>query len=296
MVSSLEQLEQKRRRSLPALLRRAVKNKRFVFGLLLVVIPIIWAIGAPLLAPHDPFDQNLRTAQFPPFWMEGGSAEFPLGTDFVGRDVFSRLIYGARVSLTVGFGGVTVAMLIGVTLGLIAGFYGGWIETGIMGAVDILLSLPYVLLVVVIAGIFGSSLLNVILIFGIIDFPLFARMTRGEVLRLRDSEFIEAARMVGASEWFILRYHVAPNLIGVLITVATFEIANMILLEAGLGFLGLSVPPTTPSWGNMLAEGRNYLATAWWLANFAGIAIMATTLGTNLLGDWLRDVLEPRTV
>lgn len=154
-------------------------------------------------------------------------------------------------------------------------------------------SLPYILFVVTVAGILGPSLRNVILIFGITDFPLFARMTRGEVLRLRETEFVEAARMIGSPERYILTRHLLPNLIGVIITVATFEMAAMILYEAGLGFLGLSVPPTVPSWGNMLADGRNYLATSWWLATFAGVGILLTTLGINLLGDWLRDVLDP---
>ena len=277
------------------MIARALKHKRFILGIVLILVPFVWAIAAPVLAPGDPFDQDLSIAVLPPVWLEGGSWEYPLGTDFVGRDIYGRLIYGARVSLTVGLGGVLLAIVIGVTLGLIAGYYGGWSETIIMAVVDMLLSLPYLLLVVVVAGIWGSSLRNVILIFGILDFPLFTRMTRGEVLSLRESGFVEAAHMVGASGWFILRHHIVPNLVGVIITVATFEIANMILLEAGLGFLGLSVPPTIPSWGNMLAEGRNYLASAWWLASFAGLAILCTTLGINLLGDWLRDTLDPRS-
>jgi ABC-type dipeptide/oligopeptide/nickel transport system permease subunit len=277
------------------MIARALKHKRFILGIVLILVPFVWAIAAPVLAPGDPFDQDLSIAVLPPVWLEGGSWEYPLGTDFVGRDIYGRLIYGARVSLTVGLGGVLLAIVIGVTLGLIAGYYGGWSETIIMAVVDMLLSLPYLLLVVVVAGIWGSSLRNVILIFGVLDFPLFTRMTRGEVLSLRESGFVEAAHMVGASGWFILRHHIVPNLVGVIITVATFEIANMILLEAGLGFLGLSVPPTIPSWGNMLAEGRNYLASAWWLASFAGLAILCTTLGINLLGDWLRDTLDPRS-
>jgi len=277
------------------MIARALKHKRFILGIVLILVPFVWAIAAPVLAPGDPFDQDLSIAVLPPVWLEGGSWEYPLGTDFVGRDIYGRLIYGARVSLTVGLGGVLLAIVIGVTLGLIAGYYGGWSETIIMAVVDMLLSLPYLLLVVVVAGIWGSSLRNVILIFGVLDFPLFTRMTRGEVLSLRESGFVEAAHMVGASGWFILRHHIVPNLVGVIITVATFEIANMILLEAGLGFLGLSVPPTIPSWGNMLAEGRNYLASAWWLASFAGLAILITTLGINLMGDWLRDTLDPRS-
>ncbi len=278
------------------LIRGAFKSKRFILGLVLVAIPLICMMDASGLAPHDPSAQNLHVAKTPPGWLQGGSWSYPLGTDYLGRDVLSRVIYGSRVSVTVGIGGVALAIAIGVSLGLVAGAYGGWLETVIMAIVDMLLSLPYVLLVVVIAGVFGSSLPNVILIFGISDFPLFARMTRGEVLRLRESGFVEAARMLGVSDWSILLRHLIPNLIGIIVTVATFEAANMILLEAGLGFLGLSVPPTIPSWGNMLAEGRNYLATAWWLAGFAGVALLGTAMGINLLGDWLRDVLDPRSL
>ena len=295
-VNGLQRIEATAQQPFWSALRAALRDRRFVLGAVLVAVPLVWMVGAPFLAPHDPLDQNLKVAKQPPAWMDGGSWDHPLGTDYVGRDVLSRLIYGARVSLVVGLGGVVLAILTGVTLGLVAGAYGGWVETIIMGVVDMLLSLPYVLLVVVIAGVFGSSLINVILIFGISDFPLFARMTRGEVLRLRESGFVEAARMLGANEWTILMKHLIPNLIGVIITVATFEAANMILLEAGLGFLGLSVPPTIPSWGNMLADGRNYLATAWWLANSAGVAVLWTTLGINILGDWLRDVLDPRSL
>jgi ABC-type dipeptide/oligopeptide/nickel transport system permease subunit len=264
-----------------------------LLGAFLVAVPLVGAVGAPWLAPHSPRRQDLRVAELPPSWLEGGQAGYLLGTDYVGRDMLSQLIYGGRVSLTVGFGGVVVAILIGMALGLLAGYYGGWLDVLIMGVVDIQLSIPYLLLVVTVAGVLGPSLLNVILIFGVTDYPLFTRMVRGEVLRLRDSGFVEASQAVGAGQLFIIIRHLIPNLLGVIITVGTFEMAAMILYEAGLGFLGLSVPPTTPSWGNMLAIGRNYLATSWWLATFAGLAIMLTTFGVNLLGDWLRDILDP---
>jgi ABC-type dipeptide/oligopeptide/nickel transport system permease subunit len=282
------------RQTFLAWLARALRrNKGLLLGAILVAFPLVGAVAAPALAPHSPRRQDLRVAELPPSWVEGGRAEYALGTDYVGRDVLSQLIYGGRVSLTVGFGGVALAILIGLTLGLLAGYFGGWFDVAIMGVVDIQLSIPYLLLVVTVAGVLGPSLLNVILIFGVTDYPLFTRMVRGEVLRLRDSGFVEAAQAVGAGQFFIIVRHLIPNLLGVIITVGTFEMAAMILYEAGLGFLGLSVPPTTPSWGNMLAIGRNYLATSWWLATFAGLAIMLTTFGVNLLGDWLRDVLDP---
>jgi ABC-type dipeptide/oligopeptide/nickel transport system permease subunit len=219
---------------------------------------------------------------------------FLLGTDNLGRDMFSRIIYGTRVSLTVGFFGVLIAGSMGMVIGLVAGYVGGRVDNVIMGFINLILALPYLLFVVVIASILGRSLLNVILIFGITDSPIFARTTRGEVLRIRESGYVESAVSIGVRRWRILFDHILPYLIGPLVTVATFEMSGMIFYEAGLGFLGLSVPPSVPSWGNMLSAGRKYLTTSPWIATFPGFAIMLTSLAMNLLGDWLRDVLDPR--
>jgi peptide/nickel transport system permease protein len=270
------------------------RDRSGMIGLALFVLVVFSAVFAAWIAPHDPLEQNLRLAKQPPAWTAEGSIDFPLGTDNLGRDMLSRIIYGARVSLTVGFFGVLIAGSLGMVLGLVAGYTGGRVDNIISGGVNLVLALPYLLFVVVIASILGRSLINVILIFGITDAPIFARTARGEVLRIRESGYVESANSIGASRWRILFDHILPNLIGPLVTVATFEMSGMIFYEAGLSFLGLSVPPSVPSWGNMLSAGRKYLTAAPWIATFPGFAIMLTSLAMNLLGDWLRDVLDPR--
>jgi ABC-type dipeptide/oligopeptide/nickel transport system permease subunit len=194
----------------------------------------------------------------------------------------------------VGFFGVLIAGSLGMVIGMISGYSGGRVDRVIMGLVNLVLALPYLVFVVFIAGVLGRSLLNVILIFGITDAPVFVRVARGEVLRIRESGYVESAVSIGARPLYILFDHILPNLIGPLITLATFEMSAMIFYEAGLGFLGLSVPPDVPSWGNMLEAGRQYLTTQPWIATWPGVAIMLTALGMNLLGDWLRDALDPR--
>jgi ABC-type dipeptide/oligopeptide/nickel transport system permease subunit len=197
-------------------------------------------------------------------------------------------MYGARVSLAVGVGGVGVALALGLVMGLGAGFARGWVDDLLMRLADIQLSLPYLLFIVAVVGVLGPGLRNVVLVFGVAGFPLIARLTRGETLRLRAAAFVEAAVANGASRARIVVRHIAPNLIHVLLVVTTFEMAAIILAEAGIGFLGLSVPPSVPSWGNMLADGRNYLTTAWWIATFPGLAILGTTIGINLVGEAFR--------
>lgn len=270
------------------------RDRSGVIGVILFLIVVVAAVFSPVISPYDPLDQNLRDNKMPPPWSEGGSWDHPFGTDNLGRDTFSRIIYGARVSLTVGFFGVLIAGGLGLVIGSIAGYMGGRLDAAVMGVINLILSLPYLLFVVFIASILGRSLLNVILIFGITDAPIFARVTRGEVLRMRESGYVESAISAGARWPRIIFDHILPNLIGPLITLATFEMSAMIFYEAGLGFLGLSVPPSVPSWGNMLAAGRKYLTSSPWIAAFPGLAIMFTSLGMNLVGDWLRDVLDPR--
>ena len=271
------------------------RDRAALFGLTMIVIVVAMALFAPLLAPHDPLAQDLRASKMPPAWREGGSWDHVLGTDRLGRDQLSRIIYGARVSVTVGFFGAGIALILGMTAGLLAGYFGGWVDGVIMSVVNLLLAVPYLVLVIVVAALLGRSLLNVILLFGVTASPLFARVTRGEVLRLRHSGYVESAVSVGARGGRILVDHIMPNLIGPLVTLATFEMSAMIFYEAGLGFLGLSVPPDVPSWGNLLSIGRESLMAGMpWLTTYPGLAIALTALGMNLFGDWLRDVLDPR--
>ena len=263
-------------------------------GFVLVLTIIAIAVFAPWIAPYGPTEGDFLAARLPPAWMEGGSSAHLLGTDQLGQDVFSRIVYGTRVSLMVGVLGALLAVTIGVTLGMLAGYFGGWFDSLVTGFTNLLLSIPYLVLVIVIATVLGRSLTNVILLFGITGSPIFVRVTRGEVMRLKRLAYVEAAVGLGASATRIIPLHLLPNLVGPLLTLATFEVSAMIFYESGLGFLGLSVPPEVPSWGNMLALGRQFLTIYPWLAVFPGLAIAVTALGINLFGDWLRDALDPR--
>lgn len=270
------------------------RDRAGVIGILIVLSVTVAAVFAPLIAPFDPLDVDFDNSKLPPVWQEGGVVEHFLGTDNLGRDMFSRMIYGARVSLFVSLIGAAIATALGVTIGAIAGYVGGRLDQVMMAPIELVLSLPYLLFVVFIAAIVGNSLTNVILIFGITNSPIFARVTRGEVMRIRQSPYIESAISAGARFWRILFFHIMPNLIGPLITLATFQVSAMIFYEAGLGFIGLSVPPSVPSWGNMLADGRRYLTSYPWLTTIPGLSVVYTSLGMNLLGDWLRDVFDPK--
>jgi ABC-type dipeptide/oligopeptide/nickel transport system permease subunit len=269
-------------------MREAPRRVRLAAGSALVGAVALVAALAPVVAPHPPEAQDLSAARTPPAWLAGGGWSHPLGTDHLGRDVLSRLVYGARVSALVGAGGVGLALALGAAGGLAAGYRRGWLDAALMRLADVQLGLPYLLFVVAVVGVLGPSLRNVVLVLGIADVPLFARLTRAETLRLRSAPFVEAAAAAGASHARILLRHLLPNMAGVLSVVAAFEVAAMILSEAGVGFLGLSVPPTVPSWGNMLADGRDYLTTAWWVATFPGCAIAVAALGITLVGDGLR--------
>lgn len=275
-------------------LRKWTQSPGAIIGTILLLVLVLTALFADVIAPFGPSENNLMAARTPPVWAEGGSWEHLLGTDQLGQDIFSRIVYGSRISLAVGFFGVLLAASIGVSLGLVAGYLGGWVDDVVSAAVNLLLSVPYLVLVIVIATVFGRSLLNVILIFGVTGSPVFVRLTRGEVLRLRKSGYVEAAQSLGAGDLRVIVRHIFPNLVGPLVTLATFEMSAMIFYESGLSFLGLSVPPNVPSWGNMLTLGQRYLQTQPWMAIWPGVAIALTALGVNLVGDWLRDVLDPR--
>jgi peptide/nickel transport system permease protein len=267
---------------------------RAVFGLSALLVIGGSAVFAPQLAPWDPAKQMLLKRLRPPMWQERGLSEHPLGTDHLGRDILSRILYGGRISLGVGLVAVTLAALIGVSFGLVAGFFGGRADALIMRIVDVFLAIPYILLAMGVVFALGPSLLNVILVMGATRWVQFARIVRADVLSLREREFVAGARARGNRSLRLLLRHVLPNALTPIIVVATLELAFMIIYESALSFLGLGVQPPTPTWGWMLADGRNYVATAWWLSTFPGLAIMLTVLAVNLLGDWLRDTLDPR--
>jgi ABC-type dipeptide/oligopeptide/nickel transport system permease subunit len=274
--------------------RAFLRSPSALLGIVILVALVACAIFAERIAPFPPTFGDFASSRLPPAWVEGGTWTHPFGTDRLGQDIFTRIIYGARVSMLVGFFGALLASTIGVLLGILAGYFGGWIDTVISAFVNIILSVPYLVLVVVVATIFGRSLLNVILIFGITGSPVFVRVVRGEVLRLRSLEYVEAARSLGAGSWSIIGSHLLPNLVGPLITLATYEMSAMIFYEAGLSYLGLSVPPEVPSWGNMLQAGQQLLPVLPWIAIFPGLAIALTAMAMNFVGDQLRDVLDPR--
>jgi peptide/nickel transport system permease protein len=273
---------------------RTPRNGVALLGLAIVAGSVVLAVVAPALAPSDPVRNDLLERLVPPMWMEGGSGRHPLGTDTLGRDVVSRLLYGARVSLIVGFSAVVVAGALGLLLGLVSGYYGGRLDDLLMRVGDVQLAFPALVLAIAVLAVVGSGLLNIVLVLGVTGWVTYARIARGETLSLRHREFVEGARALGAGDAAILWRHVLPNVLPSITVVATFSVARTIIAEASLSFLGLGLPPPAPSWGAMLDEGRNYLTTGWWLALFPGLAILAVVLGINVVGDWLRDALDPR--
>ncbi|WP_102958160.1 ABC transporter permease [Mangrovicella endophytica] len=264
-------------------------------GIVILLAFVAMALFAPLLAPFDPAIPSLRARLAPPSWLEGGVAQHVLGTDHLGRDMLSRLIFGSRIALLVGFLGVAVALMIGVCVGLVSGYFGGKLDAALMGAVNTLLAIPNTLLYLTVLAVFGQSLLLLILIIGCINWTTFARVVRGEVLTIKRREFIEASRTIGQRPVVTMFKHVLPNVLGSIIVIATMNVAMLIILEASLSFLGFGVQPPTVTWGRMLADGRGYVATAWWLAAFPGLMITLLTLSLIFIGDWLRDRFDPRS-
>jgi len=248
------------------------------------------AAAAPIVAPSNPTKQDLRSRLLPPSW---GSGSKVLGTDHLGRSVLSNIVYGARVSLIVSMAVVVLGGAIGVLLGLLAGYFGGWVDDLVNWLINLQLSFPSLLLAITIAAVLGPSLRNVILVLVIASWTVYARVVRGEVVAARERTYVEAARAVGGSSGRILFKHLLPAIGAPIIVVSSFQAASAIIAEASLSFLGLGVQSGTPSWGRMLADGRSYLATSWWLATFPGVAIMLTVLALNLVGDWLRDEFDP---
>ncbi|WP_227378482.1 ABC transporter permease [Haladaptatus halobius] len=274
-------------RALTDLYRRLDRSARLSFWVVSTIT--VTAFAAPIVAPYNPIAPHYDAA------LHGPSARFILGTDLTGRDVFSRLVYGARISLLVGIGAVALAMSIGVPLGSVAGYVGGWTDEALMRLTDVMISFPALVLALALVGALGPSLQNVIIVIGVVYSPQYARLIRGSVLSVKEEEYVEAARNTGLGDVSILFKHVIPNAFAPVLVQATFHVATAIIFEASLSFLGLGVQPPTPTWGEMIATGRDYLPAQWWISTFPGLAILLTVLSLNLLGDGLRDEFDPRS-
>lgn len=264
-------------------------------GLLFILLITLSAIFAPLIVRHDPFQIDATQRLIPPFWLENGSLSYPLGTDHLGRDVLSRLIYGGRVSILVGVLSVVISGLLGLSLGLISGYFGKWIDIITMRLVDAMLAIPTLLLVLVATVVLEPSIPMLIFIIGLTSWVQYTRVVRGEVLSIKEREFVQSAQTLGATDGYIIRKHILPNVLSSFIVLATIGIGTAILTESSLSFLGFGVQPPDITWGRMLNDGRNYLATSWWVATFPGLIITMTVLSFTFIGDWLRDLLDPRT-
>jgi len=281
----------------PLRLLRAIFQVRQFPGVamaILVFLLVIPGIFAEWIAPHDPIKGSLALRLKPPMWEKGGSITYPLGTDKVGRDVLSRIIYGARVSLRVSVEAIVVSGFIGTALGLISGYFGGRVDALIMRLVDISLSLPIILVALVFVAALGPSFATVIAVITILLWARYARQVRGETLSIKERDFIARARVAGASHFRIMFRYLLPNVVNTLIVLATLQVGFVIIFESSLSFLGAGIPRPTPAWGLMVADGRELIVTAWWISMFPGIAIMLTVLSFNLVGDWLRDRLDPK--
>lgn len=276
------------------ILRKLIENKSAVFGLIMVLGVIFCAVLAPVVSPHDPILQDVEKRLIPPVGQEGADPNYLLGTDHLGRDIVSRLIYGARISIVVSVSAVALSAVLGTLIGLFSGFYGGKVDNIFMRIADVQLAFPFILLAIAIIAVLGPDLQNIIITMAITGWVIYARVVRAEVLSLREKEFITSVKALGGSNGRIIFRHLFPNVVPPIIVIVTLEMARMIIMEAALSFLGLGIQPPTPTWGGMLADGRVYLVTSWWLATFPGLVIMLVVLGINLLGNWLRDMLDPR--
>ena len=260
----------------------------------IIAVFVLIALLAPLLSPGDPYEQSLRLRFRPPVWEERGSWAHPLGTDRLGRDMLTRIIWGSRVSLAVGALAVLLAGAVGATIGLVAGYYGGRVDAALMRVTDATLSFPVILLALILAVTVGPSFTNVVIAIGVILWARYARVIRGQVLTLMTLDFIAQARIAGAGAWRIITRHLLPNTLNTLVVLVTLQVGYVIIVEASLSFLGAGIPPPTPAWGSMIAEGRDVVTSAWWVSFLPGLAILLVVLAFNLLGDWLRDTLDPK--
>jgi len=277
--------------------RRAAPRRRGrlpVFSLGIIALFALVALFAPVVSPADPVAQSLRNRFRPPAWQEGGSWQNPLGTDRLGRDLLSRIVWGSRVSLTAGVLTVLLASAVGAAVGLVAGYYGGRVDAVLMRVTDATMSFPVILLALILAVTAGPSFANVVVAIAVILWARYARVIRGNVLTLMQLDFIAQSRVAGAGAWRIITRHLFPNTFNTLVVLVTLQIGYVIIVEASLSFLGAGIPPPAPAWGSMIAEGREFVTRAWWASCFPGLAILLVVLAFNLLGDWLRDTLDPK--
>jgi peptide/nickel transport system permease protein len=282
------------RREWLTFVRRLARRRTALFGLVVVALVFAASLGAPWLSPWDPIEQDISNRLNPPGSYGPSGRVHVLGTDHLGRDLLARVILGARPALMVGFAAVAISGIIGMVVGLVSGYFGGRIDDVFMRLADIQLAFPFILLAIAVIGVLGPSLPVIIVVIGVSSWVVYARVVRGAVLSLREREFVQAALALGSRDGRILLRHILPNAFTPWLVVATLDMARVIVIESALSFLGLGVQPPTPTWGGMLADGRVYISTAWWLATFPGLAILLTVLGINLFGDGLRDTLDPR--
>jgi peptide/nickel transport system permease protein len=275
-------------------MRRLARRRTSLFGLVVVTAVIATALAATLITPFDPTEQDIGARLKAPLMRDAGGRVHVLGTDHLGRDILARIVFGARPALLVGFAAVAISGVLGMMAGLLAGYFGGRVDDVLMRLADIQLAFPFILLAIAVIGVLGPSLTTIICVIGVSSWVVYARIVRGAALSLREREFVQAAQALGGRDGRILIRHVLPNVFTPWLVVATLDMARVIVIESALSFLGLGVQPPTPTWGGMLADGRVYISTAWWLATFPGLAILVTVLGINLFGDGLRDTLDPR--
>lgn len=281
------------RREINFFFKRLLRNKGATLGVLILIVVAVAAIFSEWITPHDPTLRDIARRLKPPLYQQD-SQLFLLGTDAVGRDILSRIIFGTRITLIVGLASVFFAGSIGVLIGLLSGYLGGWFDTIAMRIADIQLAIPFMVLAIAVAAVLGNSLTNTIIVLGITGWVTYGRLVRSETLSVRRNEYVTAAEAVGVQPFRIIFRHILPNVGASIIVAATQMVARMLIAEASLSFLGLGIPFTTPTWGVMIAEGRDYLMTSWWVSTLPGLAIFLTVMSANLVGDWLRDITDPR--
>ncbi len=274
--------------------KRLWRNPAGLVGLLIVLFMVVVAVLAPWISPHDPAKQRIVQRLTPPVWIEDGNPEYLLGTDSLGRDVLSRVIHGSRISLIVGLSAAFLSGAIGVFLGLVAGYFGGGLDTFISRISDVQQAIPFLVLAIAVVAMLGPGLFNLVIVLAVTTWVNYFRVVRAQVLSVREEQYVWAARSIGCSNSRIVLRHVLPNVAASIIVIATLLVANMIIFEASLSFLGLGVPSSIPTWGRIVSDGREHVASAWWIALFPGLAILFAVMGINLLGDWLQEILDPK--